>query len=650
MCYQNKHIQDDAFITFRYANNFIDGHGLVFNIGERVEGFTSILWVLILSSVKILGLDLVGFSQISGVALGILSIWITFLLTKLFFSNNILYTTPSLKGEKTFFGALVNLLPATMLAFTGAFQYWAISGMEVTLFISFFLISIYLYLEAIRYEKPLTRFSVFISIASLVRPEAVLLFIVLILHFWFRLYKKHENIALNIFFREIVSEKNRTPILIFFLTNFALLIFRLFYYGFPLPNTFYAKTGLSYEYLTAGLDYIYDFFKTYLLYGTILFSASLLFINKEAKQNIGLLLSIIMIFIIYSIVIGGDVLPLFRFVLPVLPLIYILFIKSFLTLGNVLQKRIKNSFENLPAIGTIIISLLIIYYNYITPKEKIEKYSYFENQLVKKMSASGKWLAQKQIESERKLIVAATTIGAVSYYSNARVIDMLGLTDATIAHNPKPIKVISGSLSGWKERNYNIDYLLSQEPDYIYFSTGLKPSAYAERALFLSEDFVNNYYPYFFNAIENYVETIYKRKSPAIEKNKMIRFSENSKFDSNYVNLYNNLLNIKNKPEFRERALSICEQIKKIGPVNFTGAEYQLGLLYEKEGNKENGFRIMEDAADKDDYLSLAHFYLGRHYSIKKNIPLAKTHFELVQKYNPDYFNYQTRHRQKLEN
>ena len=37
---------DDAFITFRYADNLVRGHGLVFNAGERVEGFTNLLWTL----------------------------------------------------------------------------------------------------------------------------------------------------------------------------------------------------------------------------------------------------------------------------------------------------------------------------------------------------------------------------------------------------------------------------------------------------------------------------------------------------------------------------------------------------------------------------------------------------------------------------
>jgi hypothetical protein len=37
---------DDAFITFRYADNLVHGHGLVFNAGERVEGYTNLLWTL----------------------------------------------------------------------------------------------------------------------------------------------------------------------------------------------------------------------------------------------------------------------------------------------------------------------------------------------------------------------------------------------------------------------------------------------------------------------------------------------------------------------------------------------------------------------------------------------------------------------------
>ena len=41
---------DDAFISFRYARNLLEGHGLVFNPGERVEGYSNFLWVLELAA------------------------------------------------------------------------------------------------------------------------------------------------------------------------------------------------------------------------------------------------------------------------------------------------------------------------------------------------------------------------------------------------------------------------------------------------------------------------------------------------------------------------------------------------------------------------------------------------------------------------
>src|ERR1051326_6884865 len=40
-------VGDDAYICFRYARNLVAGHGLVFNPGERVEGFTTFSWVMI---------------------------------------------------------------------------------------------------------------------------------------------------------------------------------------------------------------------------------------------------------------------------------------------------------------------------------------------------------------------------------------------------------------------------------------------------------------------------------------------------------------------------------------------------------------------------------------------------------------------------
>ncbi|MFZ5446422.1 MAG: hypothetical protein ACOZQL_40920 [Myxococcota bacterium] len=42
-------LADDAFISFRYARHLAEGKGLVWNVGERVEGFTNLLWTLTLA-------------------------------------------------------------------------------------------------------------------------------------------------------------------------------------------------------------------------------------------------------------------------------------------------------------------------------------------------------------------------------------------------------------------------------------------------------------------------------------------------------------------------------------------------------------------------------------------------------------------------
>ena len=58
--------QDDAFISYRYVKNFTSGNGLVFNSGERVEGYTNFLWIIVLSIFSELGLNIIVISKILG--------------------------------------------------------------------------------------------------------------------------------------------------------------------------------------------------------------------------------------------------------------------------------------------------------------------------------------------------------------------------------------------------------------------------------------------------------------------------------------------------------------------------------------------------------------------------------------------------------
>ena len=53
------YVPDDSYISFRYAENLADGHGLRFNQGEQpVEGYSNFLWILLCALVYILNFDL----------------------------------------------------------------------------------------------------------------------------------------------------------------------------------------------------------------------------------------------------------------------------------------------------------------------------------------------------------------------------------------------------------------------------------------------------------------------------------------------------------------------------------------------------------------------------------------------------------------
>ena len=63
-------VVDDAFIALRYARNLARGAGLVYNAGERVEGYTCFSWVVIAAALVRLGHEPVRVVQVVGTLLG----------------------------------------------------------------------------------------------------------------------------------------------------------------------------------------------------------------------------------------------------------------------------------------------------------------------------------------------------------------------------------------------------------------------------------------------------------------------------------------------------------------------------------------------------------------------------------------------------
>ncbi|MGB5680770.1 MAG: hypothetical protein WBM47_02890, partial [Polyangiales bacterium] len=52
-------IEDDTLISLRYAERLLEGKGLTWNDGERVEGYSNLAWVLGSAALGALGVDLI---------------------------------------------------------------------------------------------------------------------------------------------------------------------------------------------------------------------------------------------------------------------------------------------------------------------------------------------------------------------------------------------------------------------------------------------------------------------------------------------------------------------------------------------------------------------------------------------------------------
>lgn len=406
---------DDAFIFKRYAFNLAHYGQLVFNLGERVEGTTSILWTfLIFINERFIGGSFAKYvTALSLLILIILSLRIWYLGTKLRSALSGLFCVLFLFSQNEFLASSTN-------------------GLEGVLFGYLLFELIYSFWE----EKTLRSFIIG-GILYLTRPEA--LFIVLIMLFFYL-----------VAIRNIESVLRKS--LAFWGIVIGVTLFRIFYYGELIPNSVIAKSiplNFLFKFGTEpALKYIIGFIKNNLLV-VFVFLISVfhigslirqLFINKtqsyksliislketlfQQKDNRTLLLGFFIVF--FSLLVtfrnGGDWMHAHRLLSQYLPL-YI-FMMVILIKNNVINKKI---WVSLGALSAILLAGLF------TPKIGFPQIDYGTNYY--------KEIAQKIKPSlEPQDLLSAEAIGYISYLlPNQPIFDPLGLTTPYIARNGKPL-------------------------------------------------------------------------------------------------------------------------------------------------------------------------------------------------------------------
>ena len=442
-----KFIQDDAYITFRYVANYLNGDGLVFNIGERIEGFTNFGWTIYLLLWGSLGFDYIAIAAYSGLIFGGLSLFLIFIIARDLFGPD----------DRWF-----SLLALFLVAINFSFAYWSPAGLETAAFTFLTLLSVRLYL------KRNWLLAAVLALAVWVRPEGALLAIIFV-------------------FIEALLEKRLpkfaiTAGAIAFVISIPFLIFKVTYYGSILPNPFYAKTSFDFEQLTSGLEYAGRYF---LDYGFVGIGFLITALNlKRLSYSVKVLWLFSFAYLLYIVLVGGDVLKVHRFFLPIFGITAMLVAVS---VRLILEPfRAKSRYLLL-----VVAAIPLLWLTYRLPLDFVTYYNDTEKTFVSKMDFISN--AMKDSDSTN-FSVAIATIGKLGYeLVGHEVIDIIGLTDSTIARHSNTN--IEGLKTTWKERKYNIPYILAKAPDYIVFSTGIKPSAPAEKALYMYPAFFLSYVP-----------------------------------------------------------------------------------------------------------------------------------------------------------
>ena len=401
-------VNDDAFITFRYADRLATGQGATYNDGEHVEGYTNFLTMMLSSlwhvvapkqvpesDIPIAGTSILWFARIFGYVCAAGASLLAWLVTR----RMLMTDSPSHAQYAWIAGVLV--------AVQTCFAQNATTGLETSLYAVMLVAAV----ASTYMRHPV------LSIAApalvLIRPEGLAAALIITGFTWW-VERSRRNLI------QIVAV----------LTVFAALTgFRFFYYdGEFVPNTYFAKQeGIANT--TAGA-YLSDFLTAHLGPPTWVALAVLilLVVRRRFVQTEWSRLSLVMLMTAWSVLAvlmtGADWMPGFRLLAPYVPIHVILLAGVLATVFHARHFML----------GMVLLCAWSViwqtpYRSGLRERLMIRAIGYEEGhyELARWLSAHG----------EPDDCVALMDIGIIGYVcDDMRVLDITGLTDRTIAKSP----------------------------------------------------------------------------------------------------------------------------------------------------------------------------------------------------------------------
>jgi len=423
-------VSDDAIITFRSLENFLHGYGLVFNIGERAQTFTHPLWFLIQAAANFIfnfwksnpfGQGQMYFLNI------FISIAISILMAVVF----------AFKNASSAKGAILGLL---IFSVSKAFIDYSTSGLENPLTHLILLLFILAYLsQTENSQRSIFLLATLAALGGVDRLDTlVFYFPALFILFWQSPNKIKTLVTLGLGFLPLIAWE----------------LFSLFYYGFPFPNTAYAKinTGIPASSLIAqGFYYYKNSLRMDPITLLTIFTVCIVgLVNKNNKHRI--IIAGVLLYLLYTVYIGGDFMSGRYFSTPLLACVALLSTLEFkppkmygVAIGLVLLAGIAPIFlitERNPSFGVVEDGDHRIYIDEHEISDERIVYlglGFFER-LRKKESPSAGYARDKWVylpgEPARVKLVGPLGLNSMTMGPNFHMIDMNSLADPLMTRMP----------------------------------------------------------------------------------------------------------------------------------------------------------------------------------------------------------------------
>lgn len=444
---------DDAFITFRYARNLLDGLGFVYNAGERVLGTTTPLYTLLMAGLALVTgwRDFPWIALLTNAAADAAS---CALLVRL--------------GERLSGSRLVGLGVAALWAVAPMSVTFAIGGMETSVFILLLIVTAELYLAG--RERP-AAFTA--ALLLLTRPDGLIFIGPLMVDWlWSRTARLQRASTDERVARAMVARAITSAPAIFILTLLPWAIFATLYFGSPIPHSVTAKAQaylidpgsalirLIQHYSTPFFenDLLGNFWNLAGVFVHLFLSlAGALTALRRVRRAWPLALYPWLYFIIFAL---ANPL-LFRWYLaPPLPF-YFLFILTGIGQPHGLPLRIRSAWTLVPVAFFLFTSLRAwTLQPDHGPQRPAPVMAWHALELL--YTEVGRDLAPRV--TAQRTVIAAGDIGALGYYSNARILDTVGLiSPQTVRYYP----LDPGSYA----MIYAVppQLILDERPDYVVF-------------------------------------------------------------------------------------------------------------------------------------------------------------------------------------